>query len=146
MSHGYFNLHHLIAKGYFKAISDFRPWEECTVRDGANLKKNTYSQTGLWFIFNLRIEKNGVRYIHILIGVMIITYQHKFRFYTHRIFIYIWAAKHCLHRSSLKADWVFSFTMWVRMPNNIPLMAWLGYFKLGLPRSCCWLPSQLKHL
>jgi hypothetical protein len=34
--------------------------------------------------------------------------------------------------SSLKADWVFSLTMWDRTLNNFPLVAWLGYFQAWL--------------
>ncbi len=58
---------------------------------------------------------------------------------TGNLCIHTWATRHCQHCcewvnpcSSLKADWVFLFTMWFEMLGLLPtLMAWLDYFQLG---------------
>jgi hypothetical protein len=46
------------------------------------------SRGALWFIFNLQI-KNGVSYTHILMTVVIVTYQDKVCFFTRITYTYI---------------------------------------------------------
>jgi hypothetical protein len=46
------------------------------------------SRGALWFIFNLQI-KNGVSYTHVLMTVVIITYQDKVCFFTRITYTYL---------------------------------------------------------
>jgi hypothetical protein len=117
----------------------------CIGRNSDEFKNKCICLMDAWFIFNLQIiKKKSVTSIHTQLIKLLINMT----CWITLCFIHSWVARPWQHRSEwvhlcslLKGEWVFSLTTWDRMLSSFPSIAWLG-----LPRSCCWLLCQLKHL